>query len=109
LMREDDDAGGHAEPYERAGERDHARFPGEGGGPVGASREQHERRAADDDDASAQMNEAREQAELGHSQSKLSVTGFENRPTAAPMVFSAGAPSVSVTFTVSSGSVMSAP
>src|SRR5262245_39601376 len=108
-MREHDTARRQREPDERARERDDARLPGERRRPVRAPREQHERRAADDHDGRAQVNEPREQAELGHSQSKLSVTGLENRPAAGPIVLSAGAPSVSVTLTVSSGSVTSAP
>ena len=108
-MGEDDDAGQERQPDERAGEGDHARLPGKRRGAIGAPGQKDHGSAADDQDRRAQVDEARDEAERSHSQSKLSVTGLRKRAAAAPMVGSDAAPSVSVTFVVSSGSVTSAP
>ena len=108
LVSEDGDAGAERQPDQRARERDDARLPGQGRRPIRAAGEENERRAADDQDGRAQVDEPREKAELSHSQSKLSVIGLAKRPAAAPTVLTAAAPRVSVIFVASSGSMTSA-
>ena len=109
LVSEDDDPDGQREPHERARQRHHARLPGQRRRPVRAPRQHDHGGAADDEDRRAQVDEARQEPERGHSQSKLRVTGLAKRPAAGPIVLSAAAPRVSVTLIVSSGSVTSAP
>ena len=109
LMGEDDGAERQREPHERPRERLHAGLPCQGGRAVRSSGEDKHRGAADDEDGRAQVDEARDETELGHSQSKLSVTGFAKRRAAGPIVLRVAAPRVSVSLIVSSGRVTSAP